>query len=386
MPIEKRWFANVGVALVGVGVIAVTPVTAPAPAFRGPDIALTAGDEHTDVVIDFVRHAQMTPPFDTLLTPSPDHPGAPLSELGHEQADTVGQQLFDKLGPVAGIFAGQGVRVTETAAPFATLEGSPLHPADVQILPELNEVDSGIYALDPIESLGGRLAFLTVAAWTLGAPLGLALVPGPGSHDTNGIVLDERFTDGIQTMYDHAVDSQVISDDGQLTDVAFSSTASIFAWVMQNVKNPDLSFFGDLIKESHSVPNGQTTIFLPNTAIVEIKGNPTDGWTLVSWDGQAIPQDPGLLTDLFVDVRDVALPAQTALWHIWEAILGGDSETIMNAVQAGFDQVGTALAQFPEAVLNDIADAIGNLGSDTAGQAAGESVTTLSDIFAAAAN
>ncbi|MEO8814569.1 MAG: histidine phosphatase family protein [Mycobacterium sp.] len=367
--------------LVSVGGIAVTPITAPLPDVHVPDFALTAGDAQ-DVVIDFVRHAQMTPPFDDLLTPSPDHPGTPLSDLGQQQAQEVGDKLFNEFGPVAGIFAGQGLRVTETAAPFADLEGTGGTAADVQILPGLNEVDSGIYALDPIDSLGGRLAFLTVAGWSLGSPLGLSLVSAPGSEDTNGIVLDDRFTDAIQTMYNQAMDNPVISGNGQLTDVAFSSTASIFAWVMMNVKNPDLSFFSNLIAESRSVPNGQSTILLPNTAVVQVEGNPTGGWTLVSWDGQAIPADPGLPTDLFVDVRDVMLPAQAALWHIWEAVLGGDSTTINNAVQSGFDQVGSALTQFPGSVFNDIANAIGNLGTDTGGQAAAESGAALGDVLA----
>lgn len=342
------------------GGIAAAPVAAPPATSTAAnlDVQLTA----QDVVIDFVRHAQMTPPYDLLLTPSPDHPGAPLSDLGHEQANDVGQQLFDQLGPVAGIFSGQGLRVQETAVPFADLEGTGGTPAGVQLLPGLDEVDSGVYALDPIESLGGRLAFLTVGAWTFGAPLGLALLQGPGSHDVNGIVLDDRFGDAVQTMYDHALGSGVVSANGQLTDVAFSSTASIFAWVMQNVDNPDLPFFLNLLHESHSVPNGQTTIFLPNAAIVEVEGNPTDGWTLVSWDGHAIPQDPDLLTALFVDVRDVILPLQAAYWDVHQAILGSDPEAIMTAIQTGFEHVTSALSQFPGAVFSDIADALGNLG------------------------
>ncbi|MFL0179124.1 MULTISPECIES: histidine phosphatase family protein [unclassified Mycobacterium] len=338
------------------GGIAVVPVAASSPpaAAAAFDIQLTA----QDIVIDFVRHAEMISPYENMLTPSPDHPGAPLSELGQEQASDVGNQLYSELGQVAGLFTGQGLRVTETAAPFAELVG--MTP---QLLPQLDEVDSGIYALDPIESLGGRLGFLTVGGWTLGAPLGLALLSAPGSHDANGIVMGERFDDGVQTMYDHALaNSDVISDNGQVTDVAFTSTASIFTWVMQNVDNPDLPFFLNLIKEANSVPNGQTTIFLPNTAVVEVEGNPTDGWKLVSWDGHAIAENPDLLSALFVDVRDVMLPAQAALWHTWEAILGGDPTTIMNAMQTGFDDVGSALVQFPGSVFTDIVDAIGNLG------------------------
>ncbi|MEO6792917.1 MAG: phosphoglycerate mutase family protein [Mycobacterium sp.] len=344
---------TVGAALVGG--IAVVPVSMAPPIGHTFDVRLTA----QDVVIDVLRHAQMISPYENLLTPSPAFPGAPLSDLGLQQAQDVGQKLFDELGPVAGIFAGQGLRESQTSMPFAALENM---SNSVQTLPGLNEVDSGIYALDPIESLGGRLAFLTVGAWSLGAPLGLAMVPGLGSEDGNGLMFNARFTDAINTMYDHAIANPIVSDNGQITDVAFNSEASIFAWAMMNVKNPDLPFFLNLIKESHTVANGLSSVLLPNTGIVQIEGNPTDGWTLLSWDGNAIPQDPDLLTALFVDARDLVLPSQTALWNIGEAILGGDQTTIMNAVQTGFEQISSAITQFPGAVFNDIADAFGNLG------------------------
>lgn len=345
-------------AAAAVAILGVSGVAAPGPAALPSggdqfDIRLTSGDE-PDVVIDVVRHAQMISPYEDLLTPSPAYPGAPLSELGQQQAQDIGNRLFNELGPVAGIFAGQGLRESETTAPFAALE----HMTDsVQTLPGLDEVDSGIYALDPIESLGGRLAFLTVGAWALGAPLGWAMLPAPGSEDGNGVMFNERFTDAINTMYDAAVANPVVSDNGQITDVAFNSEASIFAWVLMNTKNPDLSFFLDRITESHSVANGLSTVLLPNTGVVQIAGNPTDGWTLVSWDGDAIPQDPDLGTALFVDLRDVVLTSQTALWNMWEAVLGGDQSTIMAAIQTGFEEIGSALTQFPSAVFNDIADA-----------------------------
>jgi hypothetical protein len=138
-----------------------------------------------------------------------------------------------------------------------------------------------------------------------------------------------------------------------------------------NVKNPDIPFFLQRIMESHTVANGLSTILLPNTGIVQIEGNPIDGWRLLSWDGEAIPQDPDLASALFVDVRDVVLPSQTALWNIGEAILTSDQTTIMNAVQTGFEQISSALVQFPGAVINDIVNAFGGSGD------------ALGDLFAA---
>ena len=365
-----------GFALIGAGVIAAAPATVSPPHVYLPDILLTSGDE-PDIVIDVVRHAQMISPFEDELTPSPAFPGAPLSDVGQQQAQDLATKLFDQLGPhVAGIFEGQGLREMETAAPFAALENM---SGNVQLLPGLDEIDSGIYALDPIDSTGGQLAFLTAGAWSLGSPFGLALLEAPDSSDVNGVVFDARFTGAIDAMYDAAIANPIVSADGQLTDVAFNSEASIFVWALDNVKNPDLSFFINRIIEAHTVPNGLSTVLLPNTGVVQIEGNPTDGWTLVSWDGQAIPQDPDLLSSLFVDVRDVALPEQAAEWNIWEAILGGDSTTITNAVQTGFEQVDSALAQFPESVINSIEDALTNVVGTEAGAQAG---TTLSDLLA----
>lgn len=355
MGLRHRSYVTAGFALIGAAVIAVIPPAAAPPTLYAPDIQLVSGEE-PDIVIDVIRHAQMISPFEDELTGSPAYPGAPLSDLGQQQAQDLATKLYDELGQhVAGIFEGQGLREMETAAPFATLENM---TNDVQILPGLDEIDSGIYAFDPIDSPGGQLAFLTAGAWSVGSPFGLALVPAPESSDVNGIVFDARFTDAIDSMYAAALDNPVVSADGNITDVAFNSEASIFVWALDNVKNPDLPFFIQRIIESHTVPNGLSTVLLPNTGVVQIEGNPTDGWTLVSWDGQAIPQNPDLLSSLFVDFRDVALPEQTALWNIWEAIVGGDPTTITSAVQTGFDEVGVALAQFPESIFTSLSDAL----------------------------
>ncbi|MEB3023886.1 histidine phosphatase family protein [[Mycobacterium] crassicus] len=342
-----------GAALAG-GITAVPIAVAP-PTTRMPDIQLTSSGAQ-DVVIDVVRHAEMISPYEHLLTPSPAFPGAPLSDVGLQQAQDVGDKLFAELGPVAGVFAGEGLREIQTAAPFAALEHL---TGNVPILPGLDEIDSGVYALDPIESLGGRLAFLTVGAWSLGSPFGLAMIPVMASHDANGVLFNEHFTGAINTIYDALMANPVVSDTGDITGVAFNSEASIFAWAMMNVKNPDLPFFFNLIAQSHQVTNGLSTVLLPNTGIVQIEGNPTDGWTLVSWDGHDIPQTPDLLSGLFVDARDLVLPSQTAMWDIYEAVLGGDQATISATITAGFEQIGAALTQFPGAVLQTFADALG---------------------------
>src|SRR5699024_9477326 len=114
---------------------------------------------------------------------------------------------------------------------------------------------------------------------------------------------------------------------GAITAVGFNNEADVAAWVAMNVKNPDVSLL---------LPLTIQTIFgghdgyplLPNTGIVEFKGNPTDGWTLVSWNGTPVPEDAGLLTNLLVDLRELITTPQTAAWHIYEAALTGDPATI----------------------------------------------------------
>ena len=365
------WRVVLGIALF----IGFTPIPAARPEVRVPDVLLTAGEE--DIVIDIVRHGQMQSPYDMLLTPSPAYPGAPLSDLGQQQAEEIGQQLYNQLGPVAGVFDGQGLREMGTAVPFAHLEDM-----TAQVLPGLNEIDSGIFALDPINSVGGRLAFLIAAGWALGSPLGLAWLPVPGGiQDVNGLSFDERFTGAIDTMYTDPIANPVVSDNGDITAVGFNSEASIFVWTMMNVKNPDLSFFIPRIIESHLIPNGFSDYFLPNTGVVQIEGSPTDGWTLVSWDGQPVPQNPGLPTELFVDTRNLVLPIDLALWNIWEAVLGGNPATIGDALVDGAQTAFTATVDFPVAVADDVVAALQNLLTGIGAQAAADAGALAADLL-----
>ncbi|MGH3561568.1 MAG: histidine phosphatase family protein, partial [Mycobacterium sp.] len=231
-----RRYATAGITLVGASMIAVTPVTAPPPGVHLADIQLTAGDEQ-DIVIDILRHGQRMPPQNLETNQSPPYPGVPLSELGQQQAQDVGNKLFNELGGpngVAGIFSGQGIRDMDTAAPFAALEQMP-----VQILPGLDELDPGILANLPLTSPGGILAELIV----LVGALGFEFATAPGSSDAGGVDADEKFTGAVDTMYNAAMANPVVSANGQITDVAFNNEASVALWVALNTKNYELPLF-----------------------------------------------------------------------------------------------------------------------------------------------
>jgi hypothetical protein len=105
-----------------------------------------------------------------------------------------------------------------------------------------------------------------------------------------------------------------------------------------------------------------------------IEGNPTNGWTLVSFDGTPVPEDPGLLTELIVDVRNLITAPQTAAYNIFEAAVASPT-TLTSTIQDGLQSVGTAIVQFPESVIDDITAAAQDLSTDVA---AGE---TFSDAF-----
>lgn len=169
---------------------------------------------------------------------------------------------------------------------------------------------------------------------------------GPGLPSVNGVTFDESFSLAVQDIYDGTA-----SATGTPTDVAFSSEGAIAVWTLMNVKNPDFSvLLQDLEK---------TGGLLSNAGQVVVQGDPTDGWTLVSYDGVAIPQDPGLGTELFVDFRDLFEAPQFAGYDIYEALLTGNSATIDTAIQTGISQVDTALSQFPVEVFDQIVAAFG---------------------------
>jgi len=288
------------------------------------------------IVLDFVRHGEsgdMTA-VNTLV------PGPDLTDTGEQQADDLVKVLSGN--GIDDIYASAMIRSQETAMPLAEALNLP-----IQVLPGLNEIDAGIFEGIPVNvgdlPLGGALYLLAPLAWTLG----LDFVPQLGSTvDPNGIAFDESFSGAVQSIYDGSVGS----DTGNITDAVFSHEGAIAIWTLMNVNNPDFSL---VLQEFLN-----TGELLPYTGQVVVDGSPGD-WTLVSWDGTAVPQDPGLPTELFVDGRDLITAPQFAGYDIYEALLTGNSMTIDTAIQAGVSQIDAALAQFPVAVFDDIVSAFG---------------------------
>ena len=291
------------------------------------------------IVLDFVRHGQSIDNAAGIIDSQP--PGSELDPMGITQANDVEQAIQAEYGnSIAGIYASQEIRTQDTAEPLAkALDMWPLQTD--HILSGLNEIPAGIFNGYPTDSLEGILYLLGPLAWVFG----LDLVPDLGDPSVNGVTFDEGFSNAVQTIYDGTVGSGVSNP----TDVAFSSEGAIAVWTLMNVNNPDFSV---LLQEI-----ANTGGFLSNTGQVVVEGEPGD-WTLVSYDGTAVPQNPGLPTELFVDLRNLIEAPQFAGYNIYEALLTGNTTTIESAIQTGVSQVDTALGQVPVAVFDDILGAL----------------------------
>jgi hypothetical protein len=303
----------------------------------GPALAW-ADDE--SIVLDLVRHGESIDNKAGIIDTTP--PGTALDATGETQAGTVDQAIQSAYGNnIAGLFDSDELRTQQTAAPLAALLAASGHTAPLDTLSGLNEIPAGAFEGDSTSSLEGILYFLGPLSWALGD----VLVPDVGDPSVNGVTFDESFGGAVQSIYDGTA-----SATGTPTDVAFSSEGAIAVWTLMNVNNPDFSV---LLQEVLT-----TEGFLSNGGQVVVEGSPGD-WTLVSYDGTAVPQDPGLGTELFVDSRNLIEAPQFAGYDIYEALLTGNSATIDSAIQAGVSQIDTALAQFPVAVFDDIVAALG---------------------------
>lgn len=358
---HTRPWITAGVALVGAGVVAATPVApmaGPLAAVTLPGIQLTA----TDMVLDLVRHGQSEDNVAGIIGTLP--PGAAITDQGATQAaflaDPANPQHLADPGFYDGIYASEFIRTQQTAADWLAAAGVPDHP--VSVLAGLNELNAGLLEGSSQEN---QLMALLYLVGPLSWMFGQYWVPQLGSTiDPNGMAFQDRFSDAVDQIYNNAGD---VDGDGSLDSVAFSHAAAISTWVMMNVKNPDFELYFTSLLQG----------ILPNTGQVVVEGNPTDGWTLVSWNGTEVAENPGLLTGLFVDFRDLMVAPQMAGWHIWEAFEGGDPADISAALQTGFNDVLGAFEAFPQSVIDTITGAVGDAAGSSAGDAVGDALASI---------
>jgi broad specificity phosphatase PhoE len=250
-------------------------------------------------------------------------PGPELTDLGEQQAEAIAQQLKD--GGYDSIYVSDMIRTHQTAAPLeAFLPGLPVYEKA-----GIHEISAGIFEGSPIDSGLGRIGyFLIPVAWTLG----LRSLPIPGGETGNGF--EARV---------NSVIADVITN-GDTKPVLFSHGATIMVWTMMNVDNPDV-----MLMLTHP---------LGNTAVVVVTGNPDDGWMLQSWDGVAVSQNPSLGGQLFVNIRNLVVVPQTAVYNVVQAVKSGDLTKVVAAIRDGVVSVAKAGVDFVKDSVTDIAQAI----------------------------
>jgi len=205
----------------------------------------SSAPEARDITLTFIRHAESE--ANAAEVASTTVPGPPLTPVGQEQAAALADRLsgegFD------GIYASQMVRTQQSAAPLSKELGE-----QVTVLPGLNEIPAGWFEGIPVADTSGTF-LLGPQAWLKGdRRFGI-----PGSED--GDEFNGAFTNAVQKIY----------ESGDDKPIAFSSGLAVMMWTLMNARNGKQSLLTD-----HP---------LPNTGRVVLTGNPTMGWTLMSWDG-----------------------------------------------------------------------------------------------------
>jgi broad specificity phosphatase PhoE len=213
-----------------------------------------------------IRHGQTPANVGGLLDTA--HPGPGLTTLGTRQAREVPGALSND--PVDGLFASTLVRTQLTAAPLAEDRGM-----EATVLPGLHEIGAG-----SLEGLGNRDAVRgyleTVFAWGLGR-LDVTMPGGTDGHE-----FFERFDADIAEIAVR-LQGSALNSDPQIavarasmhqTAVVFSHGAAIRVWVAGRATNVPPSFAGE--NE------------IDNTGVVELEGSPSQGWTLLSWQGTPV--------------------------------------------------------------------------------------------------
>lgn len=327
--VATRPWTAAAVVLVVAGAVAAAPVAVPLPGTTTAEILLAA----ENITLDLIRHGESVDNAEGILGTMP--PGAELTPVGVQQADDVASEINAAFPDgIDGIYASEMIRAQDTAQPLADLLGM-----ETQILAGLNELNAGWLEGKPLDTFTEIGYVFAPLMWVMGQ----YWVPQLGSAvDVNGAAFNDRVSDAIETIYGNTVADPA----NPMSDAVFSHAGTIAVWTLMNVKNPDFGLVINALMDTHSP--------LANTGQVVIEGNPTDGWTLISWDGHDVSATPDLFTGLFVDWRDLTTAPQVAAWHILEAFQGGDQAEIAAAMQTGFDQVVAAITAFPQSVIDTI--------------------------------
>lgn len=277
------------------------------------------------MTVTFVRHAQSAGNASGLIDTSV--PGPHITELGQEQAravvGTLGNNNYDS------IYASTMIRTQETAAPMSKYLNLP-----VTILPGIQEIEAGKYE-GTQESQAATGYAVAPIKWLQGN-----LTPSiDGTSDTvNGTQFDARIDAALQTIY----------DNGDRNPIVFSHGGAIMFWTLLNVNNLTVVQKFTLLQ----------TASLKNTNYVVIQGNPTDGWTLVNWNGQQFGTAPTLESQLALQVRTLTRQLAASGQQVVDSLRTGDITKVVAAIKQSTSDAAYSFVKFGRNVGPKIATAI----------------------------
>lgn len=281
---------------------------------------------------------------------------------GRQQAQALVQRLIDTGLPYDAIYASTVIRTQQTAQPYSDYSG-----LAITVLDGLREVRAGADENAITTFKDGAFVDPKMAnyvgvqdAWRSG----WALEPMPQdpnpvdtnpatnqNGDLNGLVFNDRTNVAIEKIYwDEMNKYPTFTADALNPDanpLAFSHNGTVATWVMMNVLNPpSLAYITE-----NQLGNAQTAV---------VVGNPTDGWTLLSWNGVAVDPVPSLGTRFFVTFRDYGFVVQRSIWNVQVAQQTGDFGQVLQAIGTGLVQDAIATVALPGQLLGDVANAIGS--------------------------
>ncbi|OMB94580.1 hypothetical protein A5733_13840 [Mycobacterium sp. NS-7484] len=311
------------------------------------------------MTVTFIRHAESQANASGYIdtsTPGPHLTNDEVDQTGGLTGEEQAQAWANGQSATAfdALYASTMIRTQETAAPFAEKSGLPVtilgsyDPTRPQRNSGVQEISAGIFeGLSEKEGVGRIGYILAPLAWTLG----LQFVSVPGGE--SGLEFNERVTNALADVEANTTDT---NGDHQIDAAVFSHGATIMMWTLMNVDNPSLTLLANT---------------LDNTDTVVVTQNDDGSWHLVSWNGQEVGE-ADYATKMFVNVRDLIVAPQKAIYDMRLPVLSFDPESIADAGAKGIQDVGKATVKFVSDSINDTVEAIagipGSLNKSTSQQ------------------
>lgn len=185
-----------------------------------------------------IRHGQTQSNVDHLLDTA--HPGAPLTDIGHEQARALVEALADE--PIEAVYASTLTRAQQTAAPLAEARG-----LEVQVLDGVQEIAAGVEEM----SADWTNYITELQSWSVDN-MDSRLDGGESARE-----FITRYNGALRQVYEAGLETVAVVSHG----------AAIRVWGLTN--SPGL-------EPAIAIP-------LANTEWLVFEGEPERGWTLKRW-------------------------------------------------------------------------------------------------------